>query len=141
MKPSGWNIATYFTLVFIAGLAVGLLAGRYVIHPDRHAGQPPRKSADSFRKMMVEDMTKRLNLDAQQVAGLNQIYDDVHKEFRDFHDRHKDEMKAIYDRQHARISAMLRPDQRLIYDKIEAERLEKMKAAEQRDSQKDASKK
>lgn len=122
MKPAGWRIALYFTLVFVAGLVVGVLANRYVFHAHSRAESAPHKSAESFRKAMVEDLTKRLNLDSQQVAQLQQILDDSRKEFQEFHERHKDEMKAISDRQHARITALLRPDQRLIYEQIQAER-------------------
>jgi uncharacterized protein YeaO (DUF488 family) len=122
MKPAGWRIAFYFTLVFVAGLVVGALADRYSLRPPPGPELPPHKSAESFRKAMVEDLTKRLNLDAQQVTQLQQILDDSRKEFQEFRERHKDEMKAMHERQHARITALLRPDQRLLYDKIEAQR-------------------
>jgi hypothetical protein len=123
MKPAGWRIALYLTLVFVAGLVVGALANRYAL--PAHAGPefpPPHKSAESFRQAMVADLTKRLSLDPQQVAQLQQILDDSRQEFHNFHERHEDEMKAIYDRQHARITALLRSDQRAIYEKIQAER-------------------
>jgi parvulin-like peptidyl-prolyl isomerase len=81
---------------------------------------------------MVEDLTKRLTLDSQQVAQLQQILDDSRKQFQDFRERHKDEMKSMHDRQHVRIMALLRPDQRVIYDKIEAERLARMERDEKK---------
>ena len=124
MKPAGWRIALYLTLVFVAGLVVGALGHRYLMPGHFGPGGPPHKSAESFRKAVVEDLTKRLSLDAGQVSQLQKIMDDAHKDFQDFRERHKDEMKAIMDRQHARISEMLRPDQRVIYEKIQAERRE-----------------
>jgi hypothetical protein len=127
MKPAAWRIALYITLVFVSGLVVGALANHYLLHgrpaPDF---PPPHKSAESFRKAMVADLTKRLSLDPQQVTQFQQILDDSRKEFQNFHDQHKDELKAIYDRQHTRIEALLRPDQRVIYEKIEAERQARM---------------
>ena len=132
MKPAGWRIALYFTLVFAAGLIVGALANRYALHARSGPEFPPHKGAEGFRKAMVDDLTKRLKLDAQQVTQLQQILDDSRKQFQDFRERHKDEMKAISDRQHARIAALLRPDQRAIYEKIEAERQARMEHDEQK---------
>jgi hypothetical protein len=122
MRPVGWRIALYFALVFAAGIGVGVLAQRYVIPvPARTDAHPPRES-DRFRKAMVEELTKRLSLDAGQVAQLQTVLDDSRKAFQGFRDRHKDEMKAIMDRQHEQISALLRPEQRVAYEKLRAER-------------------
>lgn len=136
MKPVGWRIALYFALVFAAGIGVGILAQRYVIAaPVRAAGHAPRES-ERFRKAMVEELTKRLSLDAGQVSQLETILDGSRKEFQDFRERHKDEMKAIYDRQHEQIAAMLRPDQRVAYDKLRAEREAEMKKHEREEESK-----
>ena len=132
MKPAGWRVALYLALVFVAGVVVGALAHRYVLPGHGGPGGPPHKSAESFRKAVVEDLTKRLNLDAGQVAQLQRIMDDAHRDFQDFRERHKDEMKAIMDRQHGRISDMLRPDQRVAYEKIEAERRERIEREQQK---------
>jgi hypothetical protein len=122
MRPVGWRIALYF----------GALGDRYTLRARLHPENHPHQSAESFRKAMVEDLTKRLNLDSQQVARLQQILDDSRKEFQDFRERHKDEMKSMHDRQHVRIMALLRPDQRVIYDKIEAERQARMERDEKK---------
>ena len=132
MRPGGWRIALYFTLVFVAGLIVGALGDHYTLRARLHPENHPHQSAESFRKAMVEDLTKRLTLDSQQVAQLQQILDDSRKEFQDFRERHKDEMKSMHDRQHVRIMALLRPDQRVIYDKIEAERQARMERDEKK---------
>ena len=122
MKPVGWRIALYFALVFAGGIGVGVLTQRYVIPvPARNEGHPPRDS-ERFRKAMVEDLTKRLNLDSGQVKQLESVLDDSRQAFQAFRDRHKDEMKAIMDRQHEQISALLRPEQRVAYEKLRAER-------------------
>lgn len=122
MKPVGWKIALYFALVFAAGIGVGVLAQRYVIPVPVSAHDHPPKGADRFRKEMVEELTKRLNLDAGQVSQLQGVLDGSRKAFQDFRARHKDEMDAIYERQHEQISAILRPDQRVAYEKLRAER-------------------
>lgn len=122
MRPVGWRIALYFALVFAAGIGVGVLAQRYVIPvPARTEAHAPRES-ERFRKAMVEELTKRLNLDPGQVTQLQTVLDGSRKAFQDFRERHKDEMKVIYDRQHEQIAAFLRPEQRVAYEKLRAER-------------------
>ncbi len=122
MKPAGSKIALYFALVFAAGIGVGVLAQRYVIPlPARAEGHPPHES-DRFRKAMVEELTKRLSLDPQQVAQLQTVLDGSRKAFQEFREAHKGEMKAIYDRQHEQIAAFLRPDQRVAYENLRLER-------------------
>ncbi len=137
MKPVGWRIALYFALVFGAGIGVGILAQRYVIATPvaRAGGHAPRES-ERFRKAMVEELTKRLSLDAGQVSQLQTILDGSRKAFQDFRERHKDEMKAIYEQQHQQIAAMLRPDQRVAYDKLRAEREAEMKKHEREEESK-----
>ena len=136
MKPVGWKIALYFALVFAAGIGVGLLAQRYVIAAPVRADAHPHRESERFRKAMVEELTKRLSLDAGQVTQLQTILDGSRKAFQDFRERHKDEMKAIYDRQHEQIAAMLRPDQRVAYDKLRAEREAEMKKHEREEESK-----
>jgi uncharacterized protein YeaO (DUF488 family) len=118
----GWKIALYFAVVFAAGIGVGILAQRFVIPVPVRAHDHPPKGADRFRKEMVEELTKRLSLDPGQVIQLQAVLDGSRKEFQDFRARHKDEMDAIYHRQHEQISAILRPDQRVAYEKLQAER-------------------
>lgn len=136
MRPVGWRIALYIALVFAAGIGVGILVQRYVIAtPARANGHPPRES-ERFRKAMVEELTKRLSLDAGQVAQLQTILDGSRSAFQEFRERHKDEMKAIYDRQHEQIAAMLRPDQRIAYEKLRVEREAEMKRHEREEESK-----
>jgi hypothetical protein len=136
MRPLGWRIALYFALVFAAGIGVGILAQRYVIAVPARADVHPRRESERFRKAMVEELTKRLNLDAGQVTQLQTILDGSRKAFQDFRERHKDEMSAIYDRQHEQIAAMLRPDQRNAYEKLRAEREAEMKKHEREEEAK-----
>lgn len=127
MRPVGWRIALYFGLVFAAGIGLGILAQRYVIPPPVRADTHQHRDSERFRKAMVEELTKRLNLDSGQVKQLDLILDESRKSFQAFRDRHTDEMKVIYAAQHEQIAAMLRPDQRVAYEKLKAERDAEMK--------------
>jgi hypothetical protein len=121
MRPVSWTIALYFTLVFAAGIGVGVLAQRYVIPVPLRTETHPAQGSDRFRQAMVEELTKRLHLDSGQVTQLQAVLDQSRKAFQDFRERHKDEMKVIYDRQHEQIAAILRADQRDAYEKLRAE--------------------
>ena len=127
MKPAGWRIALYFAVVFLAGIGVGMLTQRYVVSPAAHGHSHPPRESERFRKEMVDELTRRLGLDATQVTQLQGVLDQSRKAFQDFRESHKDELKAIYDRQHERISASRRPDQRVAYEKLRAEREAEMK--------------
>jgi hypothetical protein len=135
MKPLGWKIGLYFALVFAGGVAVGSLGHRYFTlgHPP-HADQAPGGGgAERFREQMVQGLTTRLHLDTGQVAKLEKILDDSRDDFRSFRECHKDEVKAILDKQTGRIEALLTPDQLKEYKKIEKERDEQMKRTQKND--------
>jgi Spy/CpxP family protein refolding chaperone len=116
MRPFGWRIALYFTLVFAAGGGVGALTTyEYVVH---HA-QP--NGAESFRRHAIAEMTKRLALTPDQVKQIDAIFDTTRDEFGAFRESHKAETRAILDRQTARIEAVLTPAQVAGFRKLRAE--------------------
>lgn len=130
MRPFGWKIALYFTLVFVAGAGVGAL-GTYQYtstHQHPHGGGP--SGAESARKQAIDELTKRLKLTPEQVSKLDPIFDQTRKEFGEFRERHRDETKAIYERQTARIEAMLTPEQVPEFRKLHEERQREREKAE-----------
>jgi hypothetical protein len=116
MRPFGGRIVLYFTLVFLAGGGVGALATYEVVVHHAHVG-----GAESFRRQMIAELTKRLTLTPVQVKQLDGIFDMTRKEFGDFRESHKDEMHAIFERQNERILAILTPAQAAEFKKIHAE--------------------
>jgi len=124
-------------------------------------GPPQRPSPEEVRRRIVADMTKAVKLDADQVTKLNAIMDQTHQEFDKVRDKFKpewddfkqqsdglmqkrealmDKMRpeqdAIRNHQAEETKAMLREDQRPLYDTWRAERERQRKLREQHDHKK-----
>jgi hypothetical protein len=121
-------------LVFLSGALVGALAHRaYILNPNRSAAAPRQPGPDDFRKRYVDDMRASLKLDEQQVVQLEQILDEtgaaVRKNWMEYHKLNED----LHTQQIARITAMLRPEQRPLYEKLRQERERQMQKDRERD--------
>jgi hypothetical protein len=124
-----WQLLGYLSLVFLAGIAVGVLGQRFYSLSGVSA-KAPFRTPDEVRKAYVADMQSRLKLSSDQVEKLKTILDDTRAHYREFREKHAQEMKVIQDGQVDRINAMLSPDQRVEYEKFRKEREERRKAAE-----------
>ena len=132
--PKRFSAALSVLLVFLSGALVGALAYRaYSISPNRSAAAPRQPGPEDFRKRYVDDMRARLQLDDQQVVQLEQILDEtgaaVRKNWMDYHKLNED----LHTRQVARINAMLRPEQRTLYEKLRQEREQQMQKDREHD--------
>ncbi len=132
--PKRFSAAVSLLLVFLSGALVGVLAYRaYMLSPNRTASAPRQPGPEDFRKRYVADMRAKLQLDDQQVVQLEQILDETGAAFRknwlDNHNRNED----LHTQQVARINAMLRPEQRLLYEKLRQERERQMQKDRERD--------
>jgi hypothetical protein len=132
--PKRFSAAVSLLLVFLSGALVGVLAHRaYILSPNRTASAPRQPGPEDFRKRYVPDMRTKLQLDDQQVVQLEQILDETGAAFRknwlDNHKRNED----LHTQQVARINAMLRPEQRLLYEKLRQEREQQMQKDRDRD--------
>jgi hypothetical protein len=125
--PKRFSAAVSLLLVFMSGALVGVLAHRaYTLNPSRSAAPARQPGPDDFRKRYVDDMRTRVQLDDQQVVQLEQILDEVGAAVRkNWMDRHKMN-EDLHTQQVARISAMLRPEQRPLYEKLRQEREQQM---------------
>jgi hypothetical protein len=65
-------------------------------------------------------MQQEVKLDDQQVAELNQIYDETREQGDQVRRNANNEMRAVWDTQTAKIKAILRPDQVALYDALRA---------------------
>jgi hypothetical protein len=124
MPKSRLSAFVYLFLVFAGGAAVGALGYRlYTVQAV--GGVSVRKSGtpdpEDVRKHLVAEMKDRVKLDASQLARYNQILDATREDFHALHDRMNAEGRAIHDRQIAEVKALLRPDQRPLYEQLLAE--------------------
>jgi len=117
-------------LVFCSGIVVGGVGYRVyntsVAPPARPAEKRP--SPEEYRNHLVDQMTKEVHLDGQQVVLLKQIYEQTRVRFDEVNTKLKAEGQSIHDEQIDKIKKMLRPDQIPLYDSLRT-RLEAERAA------------
>lgn len=146
-------------LVFASGGVLGAFAYRLysapTVQPGPPGGGPPpsRPSPEEVRRKVVSDLTTKVKLDAEQAKQLNVIMDQTHTEFEALRDKFKPEwdelnqkrdtlmdkqrpdQEAIRTRQTERINAMLRDDQKPLFQEWRAERDRQRKARDQHKKQ------
>ncbi|MGA3097223.1 MAG: hypothetical protein ABSF25_12255 [Bryobacteraceae bacterium] len=132
--PKRFSAALSLLLVFLSGALVGVLAHRaYILSPNHSAAAPRQPGPEDFRKRYVDEMRAKCQLDDQQVVQLEQILDEtgaaVRKNWLDNHKRNED----LHNQQIDRINNMLRPEQRLLYEKLRQEREQQMQKDRERD--------
>jgi len=119
-------------LVFASGALVGAFAHRlYMVNSVTTLKQPQRPTPEEFRKRQVEELRQKVGFDDKQVAEYNAILDDTRQQFDQLHDKMNAEGRAIHDQQVAKVNAILRPEQRPLYEKWRAEREAERKKREQ----------
>jgi len=125
MLKSRFSAIVSLILVFSSGALLGALSHRaYTMRAaSATSGPAPRKvNPGDWRKHVIPMMCDRLKLDDVQKAQLNKILDDVDVEFGRTRAKWNTENQAIQAEMTAKITAMLRPDQQVLYEKWRAER-------------------
>ena len=129
-------------IVFLSGALVGAFANRlYMVNTVSAVKQPkqqPRMTPEEFRKHQVEDLRQKVGLDDQQIAQYNAILDWTRQQFDQVHDKLNAEGRHIHDQQVDKVNAMLRPEQKPLYEKWRADREAERK---RRQAERDANKK
>ena len=123
MPKSRLSVLLSLLLVFLSGALVGGFTHK-LYSTTVNAGPPSRRlTPEDFRGRYVNDMRARVQLDDDQVGQLGQILNQIGHET-------DQKMREIRNEQIEKINAMLRPEQRPIYEQFRAER---EKARKQRD--------
>jgi hypothetical protein len=154
MNKSKLAVLLPLILVFVSGGMLGAFAYRLYSVPTVTTGNggpppPPRPSPEEVRRKVVADMTSKIKLDAEQVKQLNAIMDQTHTDFEALREKYKPEWDALNQKREAltekqrpeqdairthqteRIRAMLRDDQRPLFEAWRTERERQRKAREQ----------
>ena len=128
--------------IFVSGIICGAFGYHlYVASPvfGHNLAPPPapvHKDPEQVRKMLIEEMRRRVKLDDAQIAKLNQIFDDTRAQFDEIHREMNDRGRAVWDKQVAEVKAILRPDQQPLYDQLRAEHEAARKRRHQQDDKK-----
>jgi hypothetical protein len=131
MKRSNLPVVLSLLAVFVSGTLVGAFGYRlYTVRTVVAA--PERPSPAEFRKRYVNEMRGRLALDEAQTAKLTDVLDRTRSRFRDFNEKHKQELSEIQDAQVREIQAFLRPDQQGRYEEYRKDRDRRRQQHQQR---------
>jgi Spy/CpxP family protein refolding chaperone len=128
MKRNQWTAAVMAVLLFCCGAAVGALGHRYYTAREVNA-----KSAEDFRHRYVSEMHSKLNLTSSQVTQLETILDETKAKFKAVKDSYRPAMLEIKKEQVSRVKSILKPQQIPIYERLVAEREQRMKEQEERE--------
>jgi len=142
VKPFKVSFIAQLLLIFVSGSVVGALGYRLynlrTAEPEIQARRRPApQDPKQFRKMVLDEMTSRLKLRADQVQKLDAIYDDTDRRFHEVWVQAEAARKktvapardAIRKDQLAQIDAVLDPGQVTEYHKMLEERQQQMEKA------------
>jgi Spy/CpxP family protein refolding chaperone len=128
MKRNQWTASLMAVLLFCCGATVGALAHRYYTSTAVSA-----KTAEDFRHRYVSEMRSKLSLTPSQVTQLETILDETKGKFKAVKDSYRPAMLKIKQEQVSRVKSILTPQQIPIYERLVAEREQRMKAEEDRE--------
>jgi hypothetical protein len=120
------KLSAFFSLllVFFSGAVVGVFGYRVYNTSAVVSQRPPEKKQDPGvrRKQLIDEDTRELKLDADQVEKLGKVYDGTLEQFLELHKKMNAESRTIWENQIASIKSFLRPDQVVLYDSLRAKR-------------------
>src|SRR5262249_19340412 len=109
-------------VVFLSGGVLGGFAYRLYMVRSVNSGaepiRPPRPNPEVVKLQKVKEIQETVKLDGDQVAKVNQAYDETRKSFEDLEHTRHEKMKSINDTLHDNIRTVLRPDQLPLYESL-----------------------
>lgn len=133
MPKAKYTAGLYLLLVFLSGAMVGAFVHRlYMVKTVLSTGvipAPRRPSPAEWRKHFLDDMHTKVKLDEQQLTELQHLLDRTDEEFRQLHakrkpedQRRRTEDQGVQSQMVDKIDAMLREDQKPLYQQFREER-------------------
>src|SRR5262249_20627154 len=123
MPKSKLSAVVSLLLVFLSGTLVGGMSYRlYSMNTVSASSGGSRPTPEGFRRRYVEGMRSKVNWDEKQIEQVNQILDDTRSRYDQVRAKMHAEGQAIQSEQIAKITAILRDDQKASYEAFRAER-------------------
>jgi Spy/CpxP family protein refolding chaperone len=121
-KARSWKVVLYATLIFAAGLFIGVLTGPHVLRTFLHPPTPAEMS-----RHILARMQSRLSLTPEQTAQIKPL---VEQTASDIDAIRAATTKQVSDRiaeTNSKIAPFITPEQKVKLDQMEAERREHMR--------------
>jgi Spy/CpxP family protein refolding chaperone len=121
-KARSWRVVLYATLIFVAGLFIGVLTGPHVLRTFLHPPTPAEMS-----RHILARMQSRLSLTPEQTAQIKPL---VEQTSSDIDAIRAATTKQVSDRiaeTNSKIGPFITPEQKAKLDQMEAERREHMR--------------
>jgi DNA-binding NtrC family response regulator len=113
-----WRSILLLALVFLAGLAVGVVGTRVVL---RRVIQQALVHPERVQALVERDLTRKLQLDGDQQARLHEILTDTRGQLQALRQEYRPQAVALYRGADEKILALLTPEQQTLYEKLKQE--------------------
>jgi Spy/CpxP family protein refolding chaperone len=115
-KPSIGNprIASTLLLVFMAGVATGMLGMRYGLHDRLHRVMAAASSRETGKEAVLQDFKTKLDLSPEQTDQISVVLED----YRHYYESLQDQLDDLRSTGKTRILQILQPSQRDKFEKM-----------------------
>lgn len=110
-----WKSLLLLALVFVAGLAVGVVGTRIVV---RRAVQQAFLHPERAQSLLERNLARRLRLDNEQQVKLHAILTQTRGQLSDLRQQVRPQAAAVLRDADQKITALLTPDQQARYEKF-----------------------
>ncbi|HLX96099.1 MAG TPA: hypothetical protein VKU37_10185 [Verrucomicrobiae bacterium] len=112
------KLLALITLVFMAGVAAGVVGTRLVI---RHWVNTAIQRPENFQLLLERNLRWRLQLDPRQRVKVHRILTDARVQLRDLRQEYRPQVVAVLTNTEAQISAVLTPEQQARFERMQQE--------------------
>jgi Spy/CpxP family protein refolding chaperone len=123
-KACSWKVVLYATLIFVAGLFIGMLAGPYV---QRTFLRPPTPTEMS--RHILARLQSRLSLTPEQTAQIKPLMEQTASDIEAIRVATTKQVSDRIAETNSKIATFITPEQKAKLDQMEAERREHMRHA------------
>jgi hypothetical protein len=113
-----WKSILLLALVFLAGLAVGVVGTRVVV---RRVIQQAIAHPQRLQAFVERDLARKLQLDDQQRVALRIILTDTRGQLQTLRQQYQPQSAEIFRGANEKIMALLTPEQQALYEKLKQE--------------------
>ena len=110
------KLSLLVALVFLAGAAAGVVGTRIAV---RHWITAAVQHPQNLQILLERNLRRQLRLDAQQRVEVHRILTDARVQLRDLRQQYRPQVVAVLTNTEAQISAVLTPEQRARFERMQ----------------------